>query len=130
MVSGELSDALLDQLSALSSEVFLPLIANNNLPMAGAPAAAVKGVADGMHKFVASGGRNGAGPPVFALTLTAAAVDQASSTFAPPQHLKLQPTPQPSLAAPALPRSACHGGPAEEPDGAAPAACQRRRANC
>lgn len=59
VVSGELSDALLDQLSALSSEVFLPLISNNNLPMAAAPPAAVKGVAEGMHKFVASGGRAG-----------------------------------------------------------------------
>ena len=54
VVSGELSDALLDQLSALSTEVFLPLIASNNAPKA-APAAAIKGVAEGMHKFVASG---------------------------------------------------------------------------
>lgn len=59
VVSGELSDALLDQLSALSSEVFLPLISSNKLPMAATPAAAVKGVAEGMHKFVASGGQGG-----------------------------------------------------------------------
>lgn len=55
MVAGELSDALLDQLAALSSEVFLPLIANNRAPLAAVPEVVVKSVAEGMHKFVASG---------------------------------------------------------------------------
>lgn len=57
MVVGELSDALLDQLSALSSEVFLPLIAGGRAPpLAAMPEVMAKGVAEGMHKFVASGG--------------------------------------------------------------------------
>lgn len=56
VVSGELSDALLDQLSVLSSEVFLPLIVNNNIPGSPAPEVVVKTLTDSMHKFVASGG--------------------------------------------------------------------------
>lgn len=56
VVSGELSDSLLDQLSALSSEVFLPLLASNRPPaLASAPEVVAKGVAEGMQKFVASG---------------------------------------------------------------------------
>jgi hypothetical protein len=54
VVSGELSDALLDQLSALSSEVFLPMVAAS-AGSGGAPEVVAKGVAEGMHKFVASG---------------------------------------------------------------------------
>ena len=58
MVAGELSDALLDQLSALSAEVFLPLLAGGNLPMQGGgalPEVVARSVAESMHKFVASG---------------------------------------------------------------------------
>lgn len=55
VVSGELSDAVLDQLSVLSQGVFLPLISNNNLANGATPEVVVKSVAETMHKFVASG---------------------------------------------------------------------------
>ena len=55
VVSGELSDAVLDQLSALSEGVFLPLISHNNLENGATPEVVVKNIADSMHKFVASG---------------------------------------------------------------------------
>lgn len=58
VVCGELSDALLDQLSALSSEVFLPLLANR-ANAAGAekalPKVVAKGLTDGLQKFMATG---------------------------------------------------------------------------
>ncbi len=55
MVCGELSDALLDQLSALSSEVFLPLLANRSNAEKALPEVVAKSVTDGLQKFVATG---------------------------------------------------------------------------
>ena len=57
VVCGELSDALLDQLSALSSEVFLPLLSNRGNAEKALPEVVARGVADGMKKFVATGGQ-------------------------------------------------------------------------
>ena len=56
VVYGELSDAVLDQLSALSQGVFLPLISNNNVANCSTPEVVVKNIVNSMHKFVASGG--------------------------------------------------------------------------
>lgn len=60
ILCGELaSDVLLDQLSALSSEVFLPLIANRSNTSGGTeksvPEVVAKNVVDGLQKFVATG---------------------------------------------------------------------------
>lgn len=57
MVCGELSDALLDHLSALSSEVFLPLISGRGGNAEKAlPGVVAKGVTDSLQKFVVTGG--------------------------------------------------------------------------
>ncbi|KAL4450636.1 hypothetical protein ABPG77_000992 [Micractinium sp. CCAP 211/92] len=54
VVFGELSEAVLDQLSALSQGIFLPLISNNNLAHGATPEVVVKNIATSMQKFVAS----------------------------------------------------------------------------
>ena len=55
VVWGELSEALLDQLSALSSEVFLPLLYNRTNTEKVLPEVVAKSVTDGLQRFAATG---------------------------------------------------------------------------
>ncbi len=55
VVWGELSEALLDQLSALSSEVFLPLLSNRTNTEKVLPEVVAKSVTDGLQRFAATG---------------------------------------------------------------------------
>ena len=55
VVWGELSEALLDQLSALSSEVFLPLLYNRTNTEKVLPEVVARSVTDGLQRFAATG---------------------------------------------------------------------------
>ena len=55
LIAGELSTALLELLSSLSNEVFLPFISSTSLSLM--PQMVLKSIGDGIHKLTASGGR-------------------------------------------------------------------------